>query len=56
MATTPYPIRLTPELDREIQEVATATAMNKPDTMRQAIKIGLPILKQKLGVKKKDGV
>jgi hypothetical protein len=48
MATIPYPIRLPEALDLEIKEVATATSLTKPETMRQAIKIGLPVLKERL--------
>lgn len=42
------PIRMPRELQNEVEEVSEATGLSNQDTMRQALKRGLPILKRLL--------
>lgn len=42
------PIRMPRELQSEVEEVSAATGLSNQDTMRQALKRGLPILKRLL--------
>ena len=45
--TQPVPtsIRLTPALEKEIEEAMEATSLSKPDVIRQALRLGLgPLL------------
>jgi predicted DNA binding CopG/RHH family protein len=46
--TTPYPVRLSDELRKEIKQVAASVGLPFPEVMRQALKLGLPLLKEKL--------
>lgn len=46
--TYPYPLALTPELKKEAAEVARKTGMSQAEVLRQAARIGLPILADKL--------
>lgn len=52
-ATAPYPIRLSPDLRKEITRVAAVTSMTFPDAARQAMLFGLPVLEKKLGKRAK---
>lgn len=47
-ATTPYPIRLSESLRRDITRAAQATSLTFPEAARQAILFGLPIVEKKL--------
>lgn len=42
------PIRMPRALQAEVEEVSEATGLSNQDTMRQALKRGLPILKRLL--------
>lgn len=42
------PIRMPRELQNEVEQVSEATGLSNQDTMRQALKRGLPILKRLL--------
>lgn len=46
--TYPYPLALTPELKKEAEEIAQQTGMSQAEVLRQAARIGLPILADKL--------
>jgi hypothetical protein len=47
-ATKPHPIRLSENLRGEIAETAAAVRLSFPETARQAMHLGLPLLKKKL--------
>lgn len=50
-ASTPYPLRLSPDLRREIIRTSAAVNLTFPEVMRQAILFGLPVLEKRLGKK-----
>lgn len=50
-ATVPYPLRLTEAIRKEITRTSEAVNLSFPDTMRQAMIFGLPIVEKKLSVK-----
>jgi hypothetical protein len=47
-ATTPYPLRLSGELQRQIREAARSTHLEQSEVMRQSIRLGLPRLLKEL--------
>lgn len=51
--TVPYPLRLTESLRKEIERTSGAVNLSFPDTMRQALKYGLPVVEKRLYLGKK---
>lgn len=47
--TKSYPLRLSDELKKDIDDTAAAAKLDFPDTARMAIRFGLPIVREKLG-------
>ncbi len=47
-ATTPYPLRISEELRKNVKEAARVTSLPFPEVMRQSMELGLPVLKKKL--------
>lgn len=47
-STTPYPLRLSDEQREEIKKTALLVSLPFPETMRLAIKFGLPIVEEKM--------
>lgn len=48
----PYPIRIGEALEADIRRAMNETAMKKPDAMRMAMKLGLPLLRKRFAGKK----
>lgn len=48
MSQITYPLYFPPELYQEVKEAAEQTGLSIADTLRQAIKLGLPSLKSRL--------
>ena len=46
MKTANYPLYLPTDLALEVEETVRATGLNKAEAMRQALKIGLPKLRE----------
>ena len=49
MANTVYPLTLPENLDREIRQTADKAGISMADTMRMAMKIGLPKVAEGIG-------
>lgn len=47
--TKPYPVRLGEVREANIKKTAKKVNLSFPDTMRQAVDFGLPVLEQRLG-------
>lgn len=52
MANKPYPCRLGNKRLAEISESAKGTGLTVPETLRQAVDYGLPIVRKKFAKKK----
>lgn len=48
----PYPIRIGEKLNEEIRLTMTKTTLKKPDVMRMAMTLGMPLLRSRFSGKK----
>lgn len=51
--TPPYSVRLADDLRKDIVRISEAVNLSIPDTMRQAMIFGLPIVEKRLFFKKR---
>jgi hypothetical protein len=53
--TEPLQVRITPVMDMQINEAARAAEMKRPELVRQALRRGIPLLLNALGVSSLHG-
>lgn len=48
-ATIPYSVRLSSEMREEIKKTVSVSDLKFPEVIRQALKFGLPVVREKFG-------